>query len=290
MKKQALLFLLLSLALLSGCVGNGGSGGTTILPPSPTLRPSPTAPTATSAPTSTTTPMPSPAASSTPGLATPTADLSAFFPVKPCVPPSTQAAPIKGLNFKNAPPVLLKALNSGVRPAALNSLLHSAGIGNYPLAAVGVDLNGDRRQDVVVSIFDPNSKAKPPQGFMLFFLCTKGEGYKQVETFLEPVTSVSWSAPTIQFAKDLNADGKDEIVVASAHCDAQGANCVEKYAILAWQNGKLVDLLTNFPLQGIPNAVAQVTDPDGDHIYDFVVTTGEGKKLVWKYQNGVWKR
>ncbi len=185
---------------------------------------------------------------------------------------------------------MLKALNGGMRPAALNSLLHSAGIGNYPLAAVGVDLNGDHRQDAVVSIFDPNSKAKPPEGFMLFFLCTKGKGYKQTETFLEPATSVSWSAPTIQFAKDLNADGKDEIVAASAHCNAQGTNCVEKYAILAWQNGKLVDLLTNFPWQGIPNAVAQVTDPNGDHIYDFVVTTGGDKKLVWKYQNGVWKR
>jgi len=285
MKKILLLFLLFTLALLSGCAAKAEMAV-------PTLPASPISPgaSATPSPTHTPRPSPSPAASSTPRFATPTTDLSAFFPVKPCVPPTTQISPIKELTFKNATTELLKALNQGMRPAALNSLLHRAGIGNYPIAAVGVDLNGDHRQDVVVSIFDPNSKAKPPEGFMLFFLCTKGSGYKQVETFLEPVTSVAWSAPTIQFAKDLNADGKDEIVAASAHCDAQGANCVEKYAILAWQNGKVVDLLAGFPLQGMPNAVAQIADPDGDHIYDFVVTTGAGKKLVWKYQKGVWKR
>ncbi len=206
----------------------------------------------------------------------------------PCVTPSAAAALPADLTFTTAQQqAILDALNAGLPVGELNRGLQAAHIGNFPHAAVGVDLNGDHAEDIVVSLFDPNSQTKPPQGVLLAFVC-QGSSFGAPIVFVEPATGMAWGAPLLQFAQDLNADGKDELVISAAHCSQDGQVCRERYAILAWQNGGLVDLLQDADPQGYPSAVPYVEDPDGDGIYDFIVSTGSGKRLVWHYTKGVW--
>ena len=183
---------------------------------------------------------------------------------------------------------ILQSLNGGMPVSALNQVLQRAGIGNYPYAAVSVDLNGDGALDTAVSLANPQSKTKPPQGVLLIFLC-KSQQFQQTATYTEPVTTIAWGAPIIQFAQDLNADRRAELVISAAHCDAKGVNCAEHYAILGWRNGGLRDLLRDAG-QAFPSPVPFVEDPDGDGIYDFVLETGDGQRLTWYYHQGVWTR
>ncbi len=183
---------------------------------------------------------------------------------------------------------LLEALNAGMTAEALNTALQRAQIGAYPFAAASGDFDGDGMADVAVSLFDPASTSHPPQGVLLVFLCREG-AFVPPAVFQEPATDRAWGVPTIQDAQDLNADGRAELLVSAAHCDETGLVCAERYAILGWSEGGLRDLLRDAD-QPFASAVPFVEDPDGDGIYDFVVITGEGQRLTWRYADGFWQR
>ncbi len=206
-----------------------------------------------------------------------------------CVPANAQVALPQPLTFTEAMGgAVQQALNAGMPLQALNQALQRAQIGNYPYAAVEGDFDGDHLADAAVSLIDPYTKTKPPQGVLLVFLCRKGQ-FAAPLVFQEPATDRAWGAPIIHFAQDLNADGRTELVVSSAHCGPTGAMCEERYAILGWREGDLRDLLRDAG-QPFSSPVASIADPDGDGIYDFIIETGDGQRLVWHYQNGVWKR
>jgi len=208
---------------------------------------------------------------------------------KPCVPANPKAALPSSLTFTAAMGgAVQQALDAGMPLQTLNQALQQAQLGNYPYAAVEGDFDGDHLTDAAVSLIDPHTKTKPPQGVLLVFLCRKGK-FAAPLVFQEPVTDRAWGAPIIHFAQDLNADGRTELVVSSAHCDPTGAVCEERYAILGWRDGGLRDLLRD-AAQPLPSPVSSVEDPDGDGIYDFIVETGNGQRLVWHYHEGFWQR
>ncbi len=288
-KKTLLGILLVAFLALWGCLAPPPSVQPRLLPtPSPSPlhmepwpRPTPLAlpsPTATAAATAA--PV---AVTATPPLPTPTGAT-----LQPCVPQNTSLKP-QNLTWQAIQQgALLQLLNQGVPLPNLDRALQYAGVGGYPQAVLSVDLNGDHKEDAVISLVDPHSKAHPPQGMLLIYLCQQGH-FAQPYAFQEPATDRAWGVPIVHFAQDLNADGRTELVVSSAHCDPTGTVCEERYAILGWRDGGLRDLLRDAD-QPFPSPVSFVEDPDGDGICDFIIETGDGQRLVWHYQNGVWKR
>jgi len=279
---KRMLWLILAVAAvgLAGCTAAARTPSPPETAPSPTLLP----PTFTALPSPTFTPSPLPTTA-----LPPSPQPSTIATPHPCVAARPAWAPPPHLTYNAAlGGGVLQALNGGMPVSALNQVLQRAGIGNYPYAAVSVDLDGDGALDAVVSLADPHTQGKPPQGVLMVFLC-RGRQFQQVATFMEPATTMAWGAPIIQFAQDLNADRRAELVVSAAHCNAQGVQCEERYAILGWRGDGLRDLLRDAE-QPFPSPVPFVEDPDGDGVYDFIVETGDGQRLVWRYHQGVWVR
>jgi len=250
----------------------------------------PAFPTTAPAVTATASAVPTPVATLTPRPSLTPSPTATTVSLQPCVPqrPGTRLQE-QSLSFNAAlKGALRQALNSGMPLPDLNRTLQRAGIGNYPQAALSVDLNGDHYEDAVVALIDPESKATPPQGVLLFFLC-QNHALTQVAAFQEPASQNAWSAPIVHFAQDLDADGRTELVVSAAHCDDAGVICQERFAILAWRDGGLRDVLRDAD-QPFTSPVPFLEDPDHDGILDFVVETGEGERLVWHYANGFWQR
>ncbi len=237
----------------------------------PTLPPLPTTP-PTATPTPTTPPPPAQPAAS----------------LQPCVSP--QDTDLKTLPLDSAPSpeeAVLQALNQGMPAPNLARALQRAGLGGYPFAALPVDMDGDHFEDVLVSlILAPQSV--PPQGMLLVYICRQRK-YTTPIAFMEPADRYAWGAPVTHFAQDMNADGRTEVVVSSAHCAADGVTCQEKFAILGWRDGHLIDLLAN-AAQPFPAPVATLADPDRDGRYDLIIQTGDGQRLVWHYRQGKWRR
>ncbi len=235
--------------------------------PTPLLFPTPTSPPVTASPA----PTPSPAAVS----------------LRPCVPQNPER---KTLNMSTTQLLhggLLQVLNAGMPLPNLDRALQRAGLGGYPQAVLSVDMNGDHWEDAVVALL-LSPQARPPQGALYIYLCDQGR-YAPPVVFQEPADRYAWGMPIVHFAQDMNADGRTELVVSVAHCDANDANCVEKFAILGWRDGRLRDLLEDAD-QPFASPVPFVADPNEDGILDFIIETGDGQRLVWHYQNGVWKR
>ena len=246
-------------------------------PPTMTIPP----PTAAKAPLETPTPLPT--TTPVPALM-PSPTTSPATSLRPCVPQHPER---KTLNMDKDQLLhggLLQVLNAGMPLPNLDRALQRAGLGGYPQAALSVDMNGDHFEDAVVALL-LSPQTQPPQGALLIYLCNKGQ-YAPPVVFQEPADRYAWGMPIVHFAQDMNADGRTELVVSAVHCDT---NCAEKFAILGWRDGGLRDLLED-AAQPFPSPVPFLADPNGDGILDFIIETSSGERLVWHYQNGVWKR
>ena len=78
-----------------------------------------------------------------------------------CVAPQGQPQ-LGQASFAEMPDRILDYLNAGGTPESLDLALSGAGLGNQPRAAMGGDLTGDGKTDVVASIYDPASQNVPP--------------------------------------------------------------------------------------------------------------------------------
>lgn len=158
----------------------------------------------------------------------------------------------------------MRFLNGGGTPEALDAALYQAGIANQPVAVRAADLTGDGLEDVVVSIFDPNSPSIPPGGRLLIYVCQGGE----FDLLHEQESQENWGAPGIRYVQDLDSDGAAEVVAGSPVCGAH--TCFEELQVLAWEG----DAFTN-KLQGtskdLPYPDIQISDPDGDGVFDVLV-------------------
>lgn len=193
---------------------------------------------------------------------------------------------LPGIEFAEAPQAVLDFLNAGGSIAALDDALYQAQIANQPVAVGAIDLTGDGKQDVAVSIYDPASSLIPPGGKLLLFVCQEGV-YRML---LHQASAEGSGAPGIRYLQDLNRDGIAELVVGSPTCGA--STCFEEVQILGWTGADFEDLLVGSTIE-IPSPVINLLDPQGDGVYDLEISGGgfgsagagpqRSKSTVWPY-------
>jgi hypothetical protein len=205
---------------------------------------------------------------------------------KPLCLPFKEGVHLREVSFAESPQAILDFLNAGGSIAALDEALYLAQIANQPVAVGAIDLTGDRKQDVAVSIFDPASALVPPAGKLLIFVCQEGV-YRML---LHQASAEASGAPGIRYLQDLNADGVAELVVGSPTCGA--STCFEKVQILGWTGDSFEDFLVGSTIE-IPSPVITLLDPQGDGVYDLEISGGgfgsvgagpqRSKSVVWSY-------
>jgi hypothetical protein len=203
MKLLSGLLLIITLVSLSACRGP-------IITPTPGREPtiSPLSATITISPTATLTPSPQ-------------VDAPLCLPQRPGI--SLETGP-----FGRYPHRILTFLNAGGDPQELDQGLYLAGVANLPVPVAVADMTGDDRQDIVVSIFDPESQQIVPAGVLLIYRCENGAYIlEHAQASMD-----GWSAAGIRYLEDLNGDGRAELVVSSAMCGA--STCFEEIQILSW--------------------------------------------------------
>jgi hypothetical protein len=205
-----------------------------------------------------------------------------------CVPPQTHER-FSAPNFDDYLDVILAYINSGATPDELDRALYDAGVGNQPVALVSGDMTGDGKLDLVVSIFDPQSTDIPPAGTLLIYICQDAK-----YTFVHvDASDPGWSAPGIRYSQDINADGRMELITSSIACGAH--TCYEEVKALVW-NGLAFENRLEGISDDLPYPDIQITDYDGDGIFDIEITgsgigsLGAGPQRnitrVWKFDPG----
>lgn len=227
-------------------------------------------------------PLPSPDLTQEPGVANPI-----------CV-PFQAAADLPAVDFASYPQAILDFLNAGGSIEALDEALYQAGVANQPIAAAALDMTGDKKQEVLVSIFDPASRVVPPSGELLIYVCQEGV-YRLLHRQDSPQAG---GAPGIRFLQDLNTDGRAELVAGAPTCGA--STCFEDIQVLGWNGEGFDNLLSGSTLE-IPAPVINLLDPDGDGVYELEVAGGgfgsagagpqRSESTVWIYnpQTGRWQ-
>lgn len=200
--------------------------------------------------------------------------------------------------FAGYPEAILAQLNDGAAPARVESALAEAGVASLPTAVMAGDLTGDGYRDVVVSIFDRQSTEILPEGALLLYLCEAGAYELALERSSTGLAGQAGPAgpPHLWVLEDLDADGRDELVVSAPTCGAH--TCFEHVAILAWVEGEIEDLLVG-ETGDLPNPDVRVRDPEGDGRYELAVIGGgigsvgagpqRSLERVWRLEEGEWR-
>ena len=162
---------------------------------------------------------------------------------------------------------VLGFLNQGGSTEALDAALYAAGVANQPLAVAAADLTGDGWQDVVVSIYDPQSGSVPPGGLLLIYSCQEAHF---ILAYREPSVE-AWGAPGIRYLQDLNADRRAELVTGSVTCGVH--TCFEQVKVLGWSGDNFENLLVG-ETTDLPYPDIRLVDPDGDGVFDLEVAGG----------------
>ena len=205
---------------------------------------------------------------------------------RPLCLPFQEGVVLPRVEFAEFPQAILDFLNAGGSIAALDEALYQAHVANQPVAVGAIDLTGDGKQDVAVSVYNPASTLVPPGGELLLFVCQEG-----VYRMLHHQASAEGSgAPGIRYLQDLNGDGIAELVVGSPTCGA--STCFEEVQILGWTGAGFEDLLVGSTIE-IPSPVINLLDPQGDGVYDLEISGGgygsvgagpqRSKSTVWPY-------
>lgn len=138
------------------------------------------------------------------------------------------ASDLLELDYFGAPDDILAYLDQGATLADLDTSLVEAGMGSVPRAVWAADLTGDGLDEIVVSIFDPNSPLAVPSGTLLIFRCVDNHVALAHQQESEPGAGV----PHIWYLEDLDGDLSSELVVSEATCGAH--TCFEEVWILSW--------------------------------------------------------
>ncbi|MDX1438223.1 MAG: hypothetical protein R3335_15550, partial [Anaerolineales bacterium] len=140
-------------------------------------------------------------------------------------------------SFDAAPESILSFLNAGGGFGDLEQALGDSGYGSVPLAVIVGDLTGNQVQEVIVSIFDPESELVFPPGLLLMYGCT-GSDYQEL---YRAHSSPGSGPPHLWYLEDLDEDGDQELVVSEPTCGAH--TCTERVQVLAWEDGEVVNIL-----------------------------------------------
>ena len=193
--------------------------------------------------------------------------------------------------FNDIPEAVLNFLNSGGTIQDLDRELYSLEMENQPLTSAASDMNGNGKNDVVVSIIDPQSDNILPGGKLLIFVCLDS-----AYLLLHQQDSVdNRGAFGIRYLQDLNSDGLAELVTSSPSCGAH--TCFEEVQILGWDGVGFTNLLKD-PTDDLPSPDILLLDPDQDGIFDIQVGSGGFNSVGadpnrttirrWTYNNLTW--
>jgi hypothetical protein len=199
-------------------------------------------------------------------------------PIACPVPSGSPAAPTLQTPALYVQDVLL-FLNGGGSPHALQSQVQSAGLSpqtGLPLAQQ--DFNGDGLDDVAVTILAPDPNAMMVPGDLYVFICI-GQAYALSYQSL-PVPQ--FGAPAIIDARDLNADGAADLLLARETCGAH--TCFSRLDVLAWRQNALVNVMQG-ESDDLPYPSIRVVGPDPAGRFDIAVTgTGIGSAGAGPYR------
>jgi len=209
-------------------------------------------------------------------------------------PPGSEALTLRETDFKSYPETIRDFLNRGGSIPTLDRALYQAGVANQPQAVSEADLDRDGSQDIVVSIFDPESLQLPPAGTLLIYACKSGE-YQQ--TF-QLDSGEQQSAPGIRYLQDINRDGAADLVTSLVTCGAH--TCFETIQVIVWHNGEYENRLEGSSID-LPYPDIQISDDDADGFFSIVVVSGGIASIgaglqrsvtrIWLYDpaSGSWK-
>ncbi|MGD8455035.1 MAG: hypothetical protein PVF83_01530 [Anaerolineales bacterium] len=265
MRKKILPLILVSVLLLVACdlqinpKGLDSSKSTatfTPIPPPLFLTPATlaTGPTRTPLPTATHAPENDPP--------TPTPTPTWAPPASPnCIPPSSHGE-LEETAYEDTPNEILAYLNDGASPEELAVAMMHKGLNLDQQPVVVDDLTNDGLYDVVVMLLNTSA---PPQGSLLIYTCQGGE---YTLSHIE-ISEIPYSVPTVVRIQDMDADGQDELIIASSSCGAH--TCFEDMRILSWTGERFENRLEGSTID-LPYPNAKLIDYDRDYIYDFEVT------------------
>jgi hypothetical protein len=181
-----------------------------------------------------------------------------------CLPPG-EPGPLPEVPFDDLPEAVLEFINSGGSPEQLADALYLAGFANLPEPAAAADLTGDGVDEVVVSVFEPDSLNLPPAGLLLIYTCQENAYRLAYQEDSRP----SQGAPGIRYLRDLNADGRAELVVSSASCGAH--TCFEQVQVIQWDGTQFGNHLEG-ETSDLPYPSIYLSPTSEDEHYDLQVT------------------
>jgi hypothetical protein len=174
---------------------------------------------------------------------------------------------------------VLAFLNGGGSPHDLQADIRSAGLSlkaGIPLAQQ--DFNGDRLDDIAVTLLTPSETSIVATGDLYVFVCT-GQAYALAYT---SAPSPEVGAPEIIDARDMNADGAADLLLARESCGAH--TCFDQIELLSWQQNAMVNVLQG-ESDDLPYPSIRVVGPDPNGRFQVAVSgTGIGSAGAGPYR------
>jgi hypothetical protein len=188
-------------------------------------------------------------------------------------PPSTATTVLPGLSCPipfGAPPLptfsssqdwatnVLTYLNQGGSITAFIEALPSLGQHDpHGQTALTTDLNGDRFEDLVITLIDPDQGPLPVESALLIYLCDRDQ-YR--------LAYASSSLPDadrfhLNQVMDLTGDEMPEILILQEICGAH--TCFQVWEVLQWQTNRFLNVLDGRS-DDLPVPSLEISDPQQD--------------------------
>jgi hypothetical protein len=164
-------------------------------------------------------------------------------------------------------------LSAGGDPNRLKPMLQAGNLIPTSDATNGVfvlDLTGDSKEDLIVNIAYPIQESDVKHFVIWVYICDGKDYRRMYAVSYAQVSPALDRGGYVDMVQDLNNDSYPEIIHRSVSC---GVNtCYESLGITGWNdtmNKMHTELFDNFLLGDY-----EFTDPDGDGIFDVVITSG----------------
>lgn len=224
------------------------------------------------------------------GCGTTCATLTPAAPVDQTIAPATWAE-LEGW--------LTAVWQQNANPAAVRAALQAAGWQQQDAEWLGLDFDGDLRDEWVLVLHDPQNPTAIAYGFPGNLWIVNGSGlqYRAYPESVSPTGGLQL-APTIAASGDMTGDARPELVTMITECGAH--TCSGAFKIISAAHGSLDNIVAApQPHEGAPGDVIAITFPEtqlvdenGDGRLDFLVhggTIGSAGAGVMRAYTEVWR-